>query len=652
MKIDNDKSEVTTQTGATNLALTRGITMLERRKHSMHSAMPTTSRGINEKELDRSMMVDNSFTGLVGEMSVPAEKKSSSYFQREQYSGPIGSRNYYPDANRQRKSVRIQMPENNHRSRTRDLTTSEQEKSDNRSRVVPKLAYCTSFAASCLKIPESSKQRIIIPWDHNTKSYTTEKLSPELIRASPISLPQMQLQIASEIQNESSYNPVSLHQKVNVVLLFILLPLLVVSLGATICLYFFMPSLGISTVMLVCVAGAVLVLLLVLKVLYFVSVVRSNSLANRKGQMLNDHLVELEHKKLRGTGWGIRAGKDGAWIQIGKEESLTNFYKLKENPPSLIISGPINEPGVPIGESPVYSTNKRVSSYGELSRIPMNEMSFRENNFSASRGSGRVNSIVLVNEIHDSPHTPKNLSSKPQSSALLQVQQKPTSQAQLEANQKQSQNVLDVFSSFAYQSFSKPQELEKKQKSEQSSSNLPSINSVSINVEKKPEEKKLAINLMKNDETQIAEAQKTNHQPKDRVRKPRKADFPVHDEIEPTKASQNKVVGRENQKRDKSSTDAVYEIPVMDLKIEVPPPTSQYNSSARSEDHQIQVEEQKPAESAFSKAVQKAAEAKVALPIEFYYPSSGVLDRDSPSDFLARILNKKVSSSNNLPTVI
>lgn len=48
----------------------------------------------------------------------------------------------------------------------------------------------------------------------------------------------------------------------------------------------------------------------------------ANRLSWRKRMILYGKLDEIEQKELKNTGLGMRAGKDGAWIELGRSEAL------------------------------------------------------------------------------------------------------------------------------------------------------------------------------------------------------------------------------------------------------------------------------------------------------------------------------------------
>ena len=193
----------------------------------------------------------------------------------------------------------------------------------------PNFAFFTNFNSSCNKLPASDRDKSIIPWDHSWKDYlydlckfdTSGKLTVEQLRRE-----------VRQLRVHRSWNPLTVYRVV-MICAFIVTLIVIMSIAV-------MLSIRDNTYRLVwwavVIAGLEVILFAVIMVM--AAKIFADRLAYNKGKKLDKKLRDCQARFLVDTKYGLRAGLNGAWIEVGNIDTLCrisdnpgNYYDDKSN---------------------------------------------------------------------------------------------------------------------------------------------------------------------------------------------------------------------------------------------------------------------------------------------------------------------------------
>lgn len=195
--------------------------------------------------------------------------------------------------------------------------------------IPPSFAFFTNFNESCLKIPVSDRDRSIIPWNHGIHDYvyganqfnTGGKLTTEQLKRD-----------VTPLKYLSSWNPLVVYRAVMIAVLFWII--LTLSFTAYLISYD-IQNYAVHVWWVFAIAGLISICFGVIMIICAKK--HADRLSFDKGSALAKALKNCEEKFLGGTDFGLCAGSNGAWIEIGLKKALSklilrgNFYRGPES---------------------------------------------------------------------------------------------------------------------------------------------------------------------------------------------------------------------------------------------------------------------------------------------------------------------------------
>ena len=182
----------------------------------------------------------------------------------------------------------------------------------------PSFAFFTNFNESCLKIPKTDRDRSIIPWKHSIKDYLYS--ANDFNSSGKITTEQLKREVLP-LKKRGSWNPLVIYRMVMIaVLLWIVI---VLSISTLLTVYDFGNS-KIHVWWVYLVAAFIGICFGV--ILVICAKKHADRLSYDKGFELNQLLKTSETKFLQGTEFGLCAGPNGAWIELGMKSALSRLW--------------------------------------------------------------------------------------------------------------------------------------------------------------------------------------------------------------------------------------------------------------------------------------------------------------------------------------
>jgi hypothetical protein len=217
----------------------------------------------------------------------------------------------------------------------------------------PAMAFTTEFSNACDKAPsKDTRDKNVIYWDHSHENFVygeqeydfRGKMSKKDVVAA-----------VSSLSGDPSWNPTS---KCEMCLLVFLAWVAIVVAVVIIIVVGYPSDAGIQdNTWVVYAAGVIAILFGVVLILCCREM--ANRLSWRKRLLMIGVLDNLEQTHLVGTDQGIRAGKEGAWIEYGPKNNVEKFrpwyIPVAQNQPAAVTITPSAQP-VPFQTAPVQQS--------------------------------------------------------------------------------------------------------------------------------------------------------------------------------------------------------------------------------------------------------------------------------------------------------
>lgn len=183
-------------------------------------------------------------------------------------------------------------------------------------KTAPSLAPGSNFQTACSKTPtDNTRDKMIIPWDHSKKNFVYG--DAEIPMQGKLTKQQV-AQGMNSLSGDPSWNPVAAYE----MCLIILIVWVILVIVASILIIFAWPeSFGIKGYEWVVVVGGIIAIIFGV-ILLLCTRAYANKLSWRKRLLMFGVLDRMEQVNLKDTEYGMRPGKEGAWIEYGSRSHL------------------------------------------------------------------------------------------------------------------------------------------------------------------------------------------------------------------------------------------------------------------------------------------------------------------------------------------
>lgn len=186
-------------------------------------------------------------------------------------------------------------------------------------KTAPSLAFTTNFKNAC-GITPSTKEKTVIPWDHKNKNYVYDSKTIDHVYGGKVNKALLSNQVDG-LRGDSSWNPVG---KCELCLIICIVWTILVIAAVIVVTLVFLEDIGLKGYW-----WFIIVVGLIALIFGCILLCCCREYANRqswkKRCLLNTTLNKIEQTSLAGTDYGLRSGKEGAWIEYGPKAKLDQF---------------------------------------------------------------------------------------------------------------------------------------------------------------------------------------------------------------------------------------------------------------------------------------------------------------------------------------